>query len=76
MEDEIAAALKQVGAGAAGANVPELLETIMGAMASGIVSEQQPGARGGGGKKSSAPSVLLQEPTLIGRSMTGIWWQG
>ena len=45
LEDEIAAALKQVGAaGAAGANVPALLETIMGAMAAG----QQAGTRDGG----------------------------
>ena len=35
LEDEITAALKQVGAGAAGTDIPALLESIMGAMAAG-----------------------------------------
>lgn len=46
LEDEIAAALQQVGA-KSGANVPELLETIMSAMASGEAVGQQPGTRDG-----------------------------
>jgi hypothetical protein len=54
LEDEIAAALKQVGAGAAGADVPALLESIMGAMASGA-------GPGQGGGASAAVSPVLQK---------------
>jgi hypothetical protein len=54
LEDEIAAALKQVGAGAAGADIPALLESIMGAMASSA-------SPGQGGGASSAVSLVLQE---------------
>ena len=57
LEDEIAAALKQVGGSTAGANVPKLLEAIMGAMASGVPSGQEPGTRGGGEIPAASPFV-------------------
>eukprot|EP01046_Picozoa_sp_COSAG06_P027219 COSAG06_NODE_2390_length_6965_cov_2.575444_2_plen_138_part_00 len=58
LEEEIAHALQQVGVGAAGADIPALLESIMGAMSAG--------AAGGGGGMMGGGDLGAAQITIGG----------